>query len=346
MTRDELLALAREPEIWAFLQVIRACEGTAGDEHYNTLFGYRKFQGWEDHPRQKISANGYVSTAAGAYQILEKTWDEIRKKHQLPDFSPASQDAAAVGLLIRRKAIDAIRNRKLAEAITLTNREWASLPDSPYGQPTRSMAFVEKVFLNALGTTASVKDKGKPMTHIGIALAGELVRQLLAQAPELIKIFKDKEKPVDERNLEAAKKVLEIAQTSTAAQGPATAVETLAKDPVALRNFREEIKPMLELAEVGGGIQAARGFHLHSMTSGGWPAASYGILIFLVAMGVVLGGGALMGKMLFMAEVKPEVVSQILDYYKAAGFIVLGYLFGTSRSSQRKDDILFGKEGK
>jgi hypothetical protein len=37
------------------------------------------------------------------------------------------------------------------------------------------------------------------------------------------------------------------------------------------------------------------------------------------------------------------LAAQILDYFKAAGFIVLGYVFGSSADSRRKTDMLADK---
>ena len=125
----------------AFLSLIRRCEGA----NYNTLFGGGAFSGWADHPRQKVTRQSggrpLTSTAAGAYQFLARTWDDCRAATGLPDFSPASQDIAALWLIDRREALaDVIAGDWLA-AIGKCNKEWASLPGSPYGQPTRSLEF-------------------------------------------------------------------------------------------------------------------------------------------------------------------------------------------------------------
>lgn len=143
-TRDDLLAISQEPNVAAFLHVIRFCEGTLGDRGFQTIYGYQYFDSFADHPRKKVTAGAYTSSAAGAFQFMPQTWDEMRAKYALPDFSPASQIAGAVGLLIRRGALDAIRAGDLDRAVDLTNEEWASLPGSPYGQPTRTMAQVRE----------------------------------------------------------------------------------------------------------------------------------------------------------------------------------------------------------
>lgn len=137
----------KELRIRAFLSLIRVGEGTLGEKGYETLFGGESFiedygKTYSDHPNVKIEKGKYISTAAGAYQILKLNWDEYsnkREKYDIQDFSPESQDKFALMLITdKRKAYNDIINGDLLSAIRKTNREWASLPGSPYGQPTES----------------------------------------------------------------------------------------------------------------------------------------------------------------------------------------------------------------
>lgn len=123
----------------ALLGTLAYAEGTHA--HYDYTFAYRKFNSFADHPRIRVCAGSYCSTAAGRYQILSKTWNGIRGS--LPDFSPASQDQAALKLIRGRGVtnIDSIDTfAELDTAIRKLNREWASLPGSPYGQPRHPMS--------------------------------------------------------------------------------------------------------------------------------------------------------------------------------------------------------------
>lgn len=142
---DESLLL--DGNILAFLALIRTGEGTLGDRGYRTMFGGGTFSNFADHPRTVITRSGLSSTAAGAYQFLSKTWDEMRIKYDLPDFSPASQDIAALGLIKRRGALQDVIDGRFKTAIKKCNKEWASLPDSPYGQPTLTYAKAENVLV-------------------------------------------------------------------------------------------------------------------------------------------------------------------------------------------------------
>lgn len=135
------------PQVKAFLALIRAGEGTTGTNGYRTMFGGSLFTGFADHPRRTIKASGYTSTAAGAYQFLSRTWDEMRAKYDLADFAPANQDIAAVGLIKRRGALADVLAGRFRAAIEKCGKEWASLPGSPYGQPTLTWSRAQSVLL-------------------------------------------------------------------------------------------------------------------------------------------------------------------------------------------------------
>ncbi len=132
--------------VQAFLKVIRKGEGTDDLNGYRRLFGGGLFTGFTDHPRQLVKKSGYNSTAAGAYQILATTWDETKAYMGLVDFSPASQDKAAVGRIAARGALEDVKAGRFEAAIKKCAKEWASLPFSPYGQPTISMAVAQSVY--------------------------------------------------------------------------------------------------------------------------------------------------------------------------------------------------------
>lgn len=91
----------------------------AGSESpgYNTLYGGGTFEGTADHPRQAIPITsgpnaGRTSSAAGRYQFLGSTWDEVKKEAGLPDFSPDSQDQGA--WYLAQKTYKAKTGRELA----------------------------------------------------------------------------------------------------------------------------------------------------------------------------------------------------------------------------------------
>jgi muramidase (phage lysozyme) len=161
---QEVVAMSGEQNVQAFLSMIRYSEGTAGASGYMTLFGGGLFYDFSDHPRirfyekaDEFIANGKkdFTTAAGAYQIVETTWDRLQRKLSLPDFSPASQDVAAIELIRGRGALAAVREGSFDAAVRKCGKEWASLPGSPYGQPVRTLAQVQTVYENAGGVIAA-----------------------------------------------------------------------------------------------------------------------------------------------------------------------------------------------
>lgn len=140
----------------AFLAMIRACEGTAGPDGYRTIVGGGKFESFSDHPRVRVpftQTDGVrnYSTAAGAYQFLASTWDGLRAKLGLQDFSPASQDAAAIELIRERGALADVQAGRFDQAVAKVAKTWASLPGANYKQRTRSAQFAQSAYVEAGG---------------------------------------------------------------------------------------------------------------------------------------------------------------------------------------------------
>jgi muramidase (phage lysozyme) len=129
--------------IAAFLDMIAYAEGTkgVGDDGYNVLVGSLPgkpllFHNYKTHPR--IYNKKLNSTAAGRYQILYPIFAAYKRRLGLKDFSATSQDAIAIQLIKERKAYEDILAGRISTAINKCATAWASLPGSPYGQPTRS----------------------------------------------------------------------------------------------------------------------------------------------------------------------------------------------------------------
>lgn len=152
----------------AFLDMIASSEGTdRAADSYRVCYGYRHtIADLSEHPavtgewKGESIANlgpqyaGKVSTAAGRYQIIKGTWLTCRNALRLPDFSPASQDAAAVYLIKQRRALVQVQAGQVADAIRLCRNEWASLPGGDSGQPQRRLEALLQVFDNAGGSLA------------------------------------------------------------------------------------------------------------------------------------------------------------------------------------------------
>lgn len=147
--------------IVAFLDTIAWAEGTprfGKDQGYNVIVGGALFDDYSTHPRRYVTIrlggkSGLVSSAAGRYQFLWRTWEALRKRLSLPDFGPLSQDKGAIELLDERGALRHLRAGNLTEAINRSARIWASLPGAGYGQPEKSQSEIKRIYRAAGGTS-------------------------------------------------------------------------------------------------------------------------------------------------------------------------------------------------
>lgn len=127
----------------AFLMLITKTEGTDKQgTPYNELFGYDNFTDFSKHPQIKryfknpATGKQDYSTAAGRYQINYPTY----KMLGMTSFTPEAQDAGAIKLIKQNGAYGDVVAGRFETAIKKTNKVWASLPGSPYKQPTFTMA--------------------------------------------------------------------------------------------------------------------------------------------------------------------------------------------------------------
>jgi lysozyme len=98
---------------------------------------------------------GEVSTAAGRYQMNKHWWLVAQGACGLPDFSPASQDAAALWLIKQNQALALIDAGQIAEAIHRCRGIWASFPGGNSGQPEAALSACLGAFTNAGGLLAA-----------------------------------------------------------------------------------------------------------------------------------------------------------------------------------------------
>lgn len=130
------------------------CEGTwhVRDDGYNVLVGFGTFDSYAAHPNKSIEfVKGDFSTAAGRYQFLHRTWVDLADKLGLTDFSPESQDRAAIELFRQCGALDDLKKGLVGEWSDKCRRIWASLPGAGYGQPERTSAQVLAYFAQSGG---------------------------------------------------------------------------------------------------------------------------------------------------------------------------------------------------
>ncbi|WP_411686912.1 glycoside hydrolase family 24 protein [Acinetobacter indicus] len=131
-----------------FLDLIAQAEGVK--HGYNTMFGNERFGSLATHPNvrkafKQTDGKTNYTTAAGRYQFLNSTWNNLAKRYGFRDFSPQAQDLGAIALIAGRGALDDVLKGNWQAAIQKTGKEWASLPSSTYKQGKRSWDFVNKV---------------------------------------------------------------------------------------------------------------------------------------------------------------------------------------------------------
>jgi muramidase (phage lysozyme) len=149
----------------AFLDMIAFSEGTSkipnSDNGYKVIVGStishpNLMTSYADHPRRLIHLNGTLaSTAAGRYQLLSRYFDVYKKQLNLPDFSPASQDAIALQQIKECKALADIDAGNIQLAIIKCAHIWASLPGAGYGQHENKMAALVTAYTTAGGILAA-----------------------------------------------------------------------------------------------------------------------------------------------------------------------------------------------
>lgn len=167
-TAEELAGYLSNPNVQKVLRVIGQAEGTVGEkiaDPYRIAFGGGTFDSLDSHPNMltvftQTDGKANKSSAAGAYQFLKPTWDDVSSKLGLKDFSPRSQDIAALELINRAGALQDVLKGDTSAAFSKLGATWASLPSSPYAQPKRSPGFIEQA-LNAVIPAAEAASVAK-----------------------------------------------------------------------------------------------------------------------------------------------------------------------------------------
>lgn len=132
----------------AMLDTIGLSEGA----EYDSLFGDspahpNKITDFTDHPDKPFHYTNkagvpIITTAAGRYQFIHSTWVNLKNKLSLPDFSPHSQDLAALELLSEKDVLQKLMDGNFSAALEAAKTIWASLPGANDNQPEHSMAEV------------------------------------------------------------------------------------------------------------------------------------------------------------------------------------------------------------
>ncbi|MGJ5674332.1 MAG: glycoside hydrolase family 24 protein [Nostochopsis sp.] len=171
--------------IKAFLDTIAWAEGTSGKNGYQMIFGGNSFSNFQKHPRQRkclrYKGKKLCSDAAGRYQFLSSTWVGLVQRLKLSDFSPRSQDSAAVELIREQGALTDVESGLWQSAIYKVADIWASLPcgsnkGSCYGQPYKRINKLGEIYtLNLKKYQERDSSPDIPLPSCETALFGDCV---------------------------------------------------------------------------------------------------------------------------------------------------------------------------
>lgn len=361
MTLTDLRRALGHPNVAAFLRVIRAGESSQTDDAYRMMFGGGLFDvagGWR-HPNVVNHAAGLSSTAAGAYQFLFRTWDGLTRQYPFPDFAPKCQDMGAVALIAGRGALQDVLDGRLDAAIAKCNREWASLPGSPYGQPVLSMARCRAVFAQYGGTEAGATATAEKVTATAVPdQPTEKRMDPLSLVSLLTGVFSPIIRAKAQKALggevggQLADNLLAVTQQVTGKADPLEAVavarqspEMVAKVEAAAVDWFTKMQPALDkiaaleaaawaAEEASRDAAAKRGQQMDA--AGFWTSAQFWIAAFILAnvSGVVF---TVLYRDTFSSDMQSFVIGAIVGGALTA---VISYFFGSSRGSAAKDIVI------
>lgn len=345
----------RNANVQAFLKVIRRGESSLDDGRaYTMLYGGGQFDKFDDHPRKKFQVgDGRITSAAGAYQIVQTTWDAIRRQYpaDLQDFTPNSQDFAAVALIAGRKALDDVLAGRLAEAIAKLRPEWTSLPGAMESQ--RGWGFPEALELyvsngGALEVVSSPEHEPTPVIEPEPALAPEpeskpmpvFLSALLQLVPGLISIFGKGERA--QQNAKTFEVVSDaVVKAVPGATDLPSAITAMVADPALKATVEQKVmdSPQVRaLIEVGGGISGARESDAKATQNDRpfWYSPTFWITLLMMPLvygtvWLVLTGDG------FSEEIKTVVVTAIVSGVLSS---ITGYFLGSALGSQQKQDTI------
>jgi muramidase (phage lysozyme) len=132
--------IASNPLVKRFLDVIGWAEGAT----YNTGYGNRQIGSLASHPYAPCSftRSGNINpvgcqdrtatSAAGKYQFQRGTWEDAKRALGLTDFSPESQDLAALWLIDKKRgALPDVIQGNVTSAVMKLRNEWESFAVRP-----------------------------------------------------------------------------------------------------------------------------------------------------------------------------------------------------------------------
>lgn len=351
MTRDDLIAALTHDNVGAFLRVIREGESNQTEDAYRLMYGGKLFDAppW-NHPHIHIPlANGQTTSAAGAYQYEIATWEDLAKRYGFEDFSPPNQDQGAVGKLADRHALEDVLAGRLDEAIRKLHNEWTSLALAKRQAEAPAIFQAYGGRLAEIPPDRSVPDDPPPtqeVKHMGPFLI-PFLEAAASLIPAIAKLGFGSGSEVAQRNVAAGAMVADAVVGAVKAGSHEEALTAIQNDSQALQAARDAASAVLvQLSEAGsGGIDGAR--KAAQLSDGDWKKVAFSgpfvlaLLVLPLIYAVVL---AALLKFEWLAEITSEVRTGVIT--SVTGLILgslMGYFYGTSATSAKKDAALASK---
>jgi muramidase (phage lysozyme) len=338
----------------AILRVIREKESNQNEDAYKILNGGAHFDSFLTHPGYK------GGPAAGAYQFVWSTWQDVVQEWNLLDFSPENQDLGAVARIIYRGALADVLSGNFILAIEKLRKEWTSLPGASESHATWTMEKAKEVYLaygGLLSTNVPVPEV--PANPAAPPLAPQLITQqgekkmpilallatfgpILGQLiPQIAKVLNpSSEKTV--QNLSIAQTVLDTVVKAANATNVQDAVEKLQASPPLVQAVTKQIvndPQIVGLLEIGGGIEKARQADQVATQAEKpfWFSQAFWITLLVITPPVDYMVYAVISRMAAPSEqLVTQLVTGLLGLMAVAG----AFYFGTTYGNKQKDDTI------
>jgi lysozyme len=183
------------PNSAAFLRVIREGESSQDARAFYLIVYGSTFQSTADHPRIHFDRDTHklvenwrsappmsTTSAAGAFQITETTWDRFTAAVGPRDFSPESQGECALWLIKQRGALEDVEAGRLEIAIFKCRNEWTSLPGANENSGRYTLAKAALVFQQYGGTLAGQTQPAAPIEDRSTTLPAQPEKPMGAAA--------------------------------------------------------------------------------------------------------------------------------------------------------------------
>lgn len=180
----------RNPYVRAALDMIAEAEvgkdAYAAGQGYDALFGAGRMSDFSAHPNvagtyTDLRGKQQKSTAAGRYQILKSTADDLAKRYNISGFSPEAQDRMAIALMMDTGALDPLMRGDFDAALPKLAQRWAALPSSSLAKGrhgTRTSDFAYTAYNTALKRWANGQDVKYPTLPGGATQPAPMARPM------------------------------------------------------------------------------------------------------------------------------------------------------------------------